>query len=74
MCTCMYVLVYVCIYGWVRVLVVAPNSLVQSELGNEKFRFVPVWTRYTGDSKIDSWDDLEIRIGSCNEDQKAIQF
>ena len=33
-----------------------------------------LWTRYTGDSKIDPWDNPEIRISSCSEDQTAIRF
>jgi len=30
------------------------------------------WTWCTCDSRTDPWDDLEIRIGSCSEDQTAI--
>jgi len=34
----------------------------------------PFWTRYTGDSKFDPWDNPEIRTSSCSEDQMAIRF
>ena len=33
-----------------------------------------LWTRYTGDSKIDPWDDSKIRTSSCSENQTAIQI
>ena len=33
-----------------------------------------LWTRYTGDSKTDPWDDPSISTGSCSEDQTAIRF
>ena len=33
-----------------------------------------LWARFTSDSKTDPWDDLEIRINSCGEDQTSIRF
>ena len=35
----------------------------------------PLWTKYTGDSKIDAQDDPEeISTGLCSEDQTVIRF
>jgi len=53
-CTC--VNMYLCVHVSTCVLVVCYSDVdlfVQSELGNRRFRLCPLWTRYTGDSKID---------------------
>jgi len=79
-CMCIYV-VCVCIRVYVRV-----SSWVGLRVAMFRTRLVRVgpiagdtdlcslWTRYTCDSKTDSWDDPEIRTGSCSEDQMAIRF
>ena len=66
-----YVLVYyVCLVVWSSI----SDSFARSELGNEQFRFVWLRTRYTADSNTDIWDDPEIYISLCSEDQTVIRI
>jgi len=75
-CECVYVQVCMRIYimcAWLRVAEIT-DSYVQSKLGNGRFGFCSLWIRYTGDSKTNPRDDLEIRTDSYSEDQMAIRF
>ena len=72
---CVCVRVYIRVSSCVRLHVAAiqtrscdPNSVTGDS------NLFPLWTRYTGNSKTDPWDDSEIRTGSCNEDQTVIWF
>ena len=75
----MYMCTYVFIYQ--REHLVAYHSdtdpLVRSEPGNRRLGPDPnsysQRTRYTSDSKTSSWDNSEVRTGSCSEDQTAIR-
>ena len=79
-CACMLVYTYMCtsmctyVFVYQNVYLVACHSdtdpLARSEL--DPYSCSP-WSRYIGDSKTDPWDDSEIHIGSCSEDQTAIQ-
>ena len=79
-CVCMCVCV--CWFPFLSVYLVACysilDSFVRSELGNRRpgpdSELCPLWTRYNGDSKTDSWDDPQISIGSYCEDQTTIRF
>ena len=51
-----YVCQIVCVCVWLHVLAIS-DSFVRSELDNGRFLLCLLWTRYTGDSKIDPWDD-----------------
>ena len=76
-CMCLIMCMYVCMYVYVCVSVACysnTNSFGEIRTRYRKFRFVPVWTRSTGDSKTDAWDDPEIRTDSCSEDQMAIRI
>jgi len=71
--TCVYV--YIRVSSWVGLRVARfqtrpcdPNSVT-----GDLF-WCSLWTRYTGDSKTDSWDDPEISTGPCSENQMAIQI
>jgi len=79
-CTYMYV-VCVCIHACVRVgscvrLRVAAFRIRSCDLNSitGDSGLCPLWTRYSGDSKTDSWDDLKIRTSSYGEDQMAIRI
>ena len=83
-CACMwYVYMYVCIlvFVWVHVFgcMLQCFGLVRAiRTGNRRPGPDPnswlLWTRNTGDSKTDSWDDLKIRTSTCNEDQTTIRI
>jgi len=45
----MYVCEFMCLAACYSIL----GSFTRSELGNRRFEFVPLWTRYTDDSKTD---------------------
>jgi len=87
-CGCITVYLCVRVGTCVSVLCVDVNSppslcLVASCSDSDPFlRFEPVtgdsdwcslWTWYTSDSKVDLWNDLEIRTGSCSKGQTAIR-
>ena len=78
MCTgCIPIRVYNCMgvssCVWMRVTVIL-DAFVQSRPVTENSELYSLWTRYTGDSKTDPWDDLEICSSSYSEDQMTIQF
>ena len=63
MCTC----VYVCMVAWDN----GTDPLARSEPDPD---LCLLQSRYTGNLKTDTWNNLEIRIGSCSEDQMAIRI
>ena len=67
MCMC----VYVCM--WLRVTATRTRSWDPNPVTGDSDLCL-LWTRYTGDSKTDSWDDSGVSAGSCSKDQMAIQF
>ena len=86
-CTCMLVweFVYVCAYEYVIGCTCEFNgecvsqlqhtdSFVRFGLRNERLEFVFTEGLIYSNLKIDPWEDLEIRTGSCSEDQTAIRF
>ena len=80
MCRCARELLSVYLYLFVCSLACCSVSDSFSEIRTRCRRPKPdpdscsLWTRYIDDSKTDSWDDLQISIGSCSEDQTAILF
>jgi len=78
MCTkCIPVRVYNCMglssWVWMRVTVIL-DTFVQSGSIMGDSELYSLWTRYTGELKIDPWDDLKIRTDSCSEDKTMIRF
>ena len=77
-CGCMHAYVYVlCLYVLWYVFVLMYYMcfvawLQRSEAVTGDSELYSLWTRYTGNSKTDLWDDPEIRTGSYSEDQMAI--
>ena len=76
-----YVVVCVCAQVYIRVsssiqlhVAAIQTRLMRSELVMRGLNLYLLWTRYTGDSKTDPWEDPEIRTGSCSEDQTAIRI
>ena len=76
--------VYECVIGCTRVFVYQRvglvaccsdlDSIVRSEPVTGDSDSCSQKTRYTGDSKTDSWDDSKIHTSSCSEYQTAIRF
>ena len=72
---CAYV--YGCMFIWVHGLgcvTAFRTRLVRSEPVAGDSDLYSLWTRYTGDSKTDPWDDSEILTDSCSKDQTTIRF
>ena len=73
-CTCVFIRVAICIWLYVTAMQTcscAPNPVTEDPDS------IWIYVRYgpdTLDSKINSWDDPEIRTDSCSEDQTAIRF
>ena len=68
---CMYV-VCLCtsVYGCEMRVAAFRTYFLRSGLITGDLELCPLWTRFNGDLKTDPWDDLEIRTGSCREDQR----
>jgi len=69
-CVHVYLYVRVSICVWLRVTTIRTRLV---RLGPNPDS-CSLWTRYTGDSKTDPWDNLEICTDSCSEDQTTIRI
>ena len=71
MCVCARMCLYIIVCVWLRVTAIRTRS-VRSRSVTGDSELCSLWTRYTSDSKIDSWDDPEVCTDLCNEYQMVI--
>ena len=71
---CMYVVcLYTSVYGCEMCVAAFRTYFLRSGLITGDLELCPLWTQFNGDLKTDPWDDLEIRTGSCREDQRRFE-
>jgi len=67
----MFMFVYLCVWSSATAL---RTRLGRSGSVTGDSDLCSLWTRYTGDSKTESWDNPEIHTSSCGEDKTMIRF